>query len=201
MSSPTTCLLASTSQRALTSLLGDFQPNAETVAWMVSSGYLGPEIGWDARVRRVGGGVCLRLDRAAWKPRAARDVSSTAAVRASRDEHISHLREAVFTACRDVDLSGTSWVLPLSGGHDSRALLVGLLRGGARPTCVTWGLSSSLTQPGNDAYVARQLTTHFGLGASVLPARPTGEPLRAVLSRFLLAGEGRAATSAATPTA
>ena len=34
---------------------------------------------------------------------------------------------------------------------------------GARPKCVTWGLSSSLAQAGNDAYVAQQLTTHFGL--------------------------------------
>lgn len=185
-------LLASTSQRALASLLGDFQPNAETVAWMVSSGYLGPEKGWDARVRRVPGGTCLRLDRVAWK------VSSTTRridyrpVSAARDEHISRLREAVFTACRDVDLSGTSWVLPLSGGHDSRALLVGLLGTGARPTCVTWGLSSSLAQPGNDAYVARQLTAHFGLEHQYCPLDPTDEPVRDVLTRFLLAGEGRA---------
>ncbi|MGZ4199592.1 MAG: hypothetical protein ACXVP1_05350 [Thermoleophilia bacterium] len=186
------CFLASTSQRALATLLGDFQANAETVAWMISSGYLGPEHGWDARVRRVAGGVCLRLDRATWK------LSSTARrieyrpVAASRDEHIARLREAVFTACRDVDLSGTSWVLPLSGGHDSRALLVGLLRTGARPLCVTWGLSSSLDQPGNDAYVAQQLTAHFGLEHRYCPLDPTGEPMRDVLTRFLLAGEGRA---------
>ena len=184
--------LVSTSQRALASLLGDFRPNAETVAWMISSGYLGPENGWDERVRRVSGGSCLRLDRATWK------VSSTTRrieyrpLSAPRDEHISRLREAVFTACRDVDLSGTSWVLPLSGGHDSRALLVGLLATGARPTCVTWGLSSSLAQVGNDAYVAQQLTTHFGLERLYCPLDPTGEPMRDVLTRFLLAGEGRA---------
>ena len=186
------CFLASTSQRALASLLGDFQPNAETVAWMVSSGFLGPQNGWDARVRRVPEGTCLHLDRATWT------VSSTTRhieyrpLSAPRDEHISRLREAVFTACRDLDLSGTSWVLPLSGGHDSRALLVGLLRTGARPTCVTWGLASSLAQPGNDAYVARQLTDHFGLEHTYCPLDPTGEPLRDVLTRFLLAGEGRA---------
>ena len=83
-------------------------------------------------------------------------------------------------------------MLPLSGGHDSRALLVGLLATGARPTCVTWGLSSSLTQAGNDAYVAQQLTTHFGLEHLYCPLDPTGEPMRDVLTRFLLAGEGRA---------
>ena len=183
--------LASTSQRALACLLGDFQPSAETVAWMVSSGYLGPQAGWDARMLRVPPGTTLRLDRAAWS------VSSTTRhieyrpVAASRDEHISRLREAVFTACRNVELPGTSWVLPLSGGHDSRGLLVGLMRTGARPTCVTWGLASSLAQPGNDAYVAHQLTEHFGLEHRYFALDPTGESLRDVLTRFLLAGEGR----------
>jgi len=57
---------------------------------------------------------------------------------------------------------------------------------------VTWGLSSSLAQPGNDAYVARQLTDHFGLEHLYCPLDPTGEPMRDVLTRFLLAGEGRA---------
>jgi len=184
--------LVSTSQRALAALLGDFQPNPETVAWMVSSGYLGPEIGWDARVRRLTGGMTLGLDRAAWQL-----SSTTRQIRyrpapVSRDEHIARLREAVFTACRDVRLEGTDWVLPLSGGHDSRALLVGLLRTGARPTCVTWGLSSSLDQPGNDAFVARRLTERFGLEHLYCPLDPTGEPMRDVLTRFLLAGEGRA---------
>jgi hypothetical protein len=154
--------------------------------------FLGPENGWDARVRRVPGGTCLRLDRAAWKLSSTTRHIDYRPVPAPRDEHIARLREAVFTACRDLDLSGTSWVLPLSGGHDSRALLVGLLRTGARPTCVTWGLASSLAQPGNDAYVARQLTDHFGLEHTYCPLDPTGEPLRDVLTRFLLAGEGRA---------
>ncbi len=131
--------LVSTSQRALASLLGDFRPNAETVAWMVSSGFLGPLNGWDARVRRVPGGTCLRLDRAAWAISATTRRIEYRPVAAPRDEHVARLREAVFTACRDVDLSGTSWVLPLSGGHDSRALLVGLLATGARPTCADLG--------------------------------------------------------------
>jgi len=184
--------LASTSQRALAMLLGDFRPNPETVAWMVSSGYLGPSIGWDARVRRVPGGTSLCLDRASWQLATTVRRIEYRPVAAPRDEHIARLREAVFAACRDVDLGGASWVLPLSGGHDSRALLVGLLRTGARPRCVTWGLTSSLDQAGNDAFVARRLTDHFGLEHQYCALDRTGEPLRDVLTRFVLAGEGRA---------
>lgn len=183
---------ASTSQRALAWLLGDHRPSAETVAWMLSSGYLGPATGWDARVTRVPGGVRLRLDRESWTLSSASRRIEYRPVAAPREEHMARLREAVFTACRDVDLSGRSWLLPLSGGHDSRALLVGLLHAGAQPTCVTWGLSSSLGQPGNDAYVARRLAEHYGLEHRYCPLDATGEPMHDVLGRFLLAGEGRA---------
>ena len=185
--------LASTSQRALVMLLGDFQPNPETVAWMVSSGYLGPEVGWDQRARRLGGGVRLRLDRATWQLSSSTTRSITyRPVAASHDEHIARLREAVFTACRDIDLTGTTWALPLSGGHDSRGLLVGLLQSGKRPTCVTWGLAASLEQPGNDASVARELARHFGLEHQYFVLDPPTEPMRDVLTRFLIASEGRA---------
>lgn len=186
------CFFASTSQRALAALLGDFRPNPETVAWMVASGYLGPEIGWDERVRRVPPGTCLRLDRAEWRLTSTFQRVEYRPVAGSLDEHVSRLREAVFTACRDLDLDGDRWVLPISGGHDSRALLVGLLEAGRTPTCITWGLARSLEQPGNDAYIGRQLADRFGLEHRYFELDPTGEPMRDVLTRFLLAGEGRA---------
>ena len=80
----------------------------------------------------------------------------------------------------------------MSGGHDSRALLVGLLQAERRPVCVTWGLESSLAQPGNDAFVARQLAEHFGLEHRYFALDFPDEPVRDVLTRFLIAGEGRA---------
>ena len=184
--------LASTSQRALAFLLGDFQSEAETVAWMISSGYLGPEMGWDTRVRRVPVGTSLRLDRETWQLSTERRRIDYRPASLSTDEHVARLQEAVFRACRELDLSGTSWLLPLSGGHDSRGLLVGLMQAGERPTCVTWGLAASLSQPGNDAYVARQLTTHFGLEHQYCELDQTSEPMHDALTRFLLAGEGRA---------
>jgi len=185
-------LIASTSQRALAALLGDFRADPETAAWMVTSGYLGPDRGWDARVRRVPPGTCLRLDRTEWRLASTSRQVVYHPVAAPTDEHVARLREAAFTACRDLDLEGARWVLPLSGGHDSRALLLGLLNAGRRPTCVTWGLARSLDQPGNDAFIGRQLADRYGLEHRYFELDPRGDPMRDVLTRFLLAGEGRA---------
>src|SRR5690606_18909468 len=44
---------ASTSQRAVVSVLGDFHPNLDAAAWLLSSGSLGPGRGWDSRIERV----------------------------------------------------------------------------------------------------------------------------------------------------
>ena len=56
--------LASTSQRALVMLLGGFELLPEATACFLSSGTLGPEVSWDARMRRVPPDARAVLDRA-----------------------------------------------------------------------------------------------------------------------------------------
>jgi asparagine synthetase B (glutamine-hydrolysing) len=184
--------LASTSQRAIVSLLGSFEPCEEAVSWMVASGYLGPEVGWDSRLRRMPGRTCLRLDREAWSLSTTTHPIEYRPVARPVDEHIALLREGVFSVCRALDLSGFSWALMLSGGRDSRALLVGLLRAGKTPRCITWGLASSLDDPKSDAFVARQLAGHMGVEHEYFALDYTSEAEHDVLTRFLVAGEGRA---------
>jgi hypothetical protein len=183
---------ASTSQRALVALLGSFRLEAETVTWMLASGYLGPSGGWDDRLRRVPPGTSLRLDRERWTLSQTQRPVEYAPQALGRDEHLARLKAAAFAACRDVDLDGVSWMLPISGGHDSRALLMGLLAAGRRPSCLTWGLASSLSEPGNDAFIARLLASRMSVDHEYFALDPSGEPMRDVFTRFLLAGEGRA---------
>jgi hypothetical protein len=183
--------LASTSQRALVALTGEFAPSPEAVTWMAASGNLGPRCGWDRRLQRVAPATRLCLDRATWSL-----ASSSVALRyhprdLPEQEHLDRLRDSILTACAELRLDGARTALTLSGGYDSRSLLLGLTRAGTPVTCLTWGLKSSLADAGNDATIARQLAARFGLRHEYLELDPGARPVRECFSRFLLAGEGR----------
>ena len=183
--------LASTSQRALVALLGSFSPCFETVTWLVAAGNLGPARGWDERLRRLPIAACLRLDRRRWTLSTSRAELRYTPRALPTEEHLSRLRRSIFDVCAKLDVESTTTVLTLSGGCDSRSILVGLAHAGKPVTCVTWGLAASLTDPANDAAIARGLAQRFGMPHKYLPLDFTDEPVRDVFSRFLRAGEGR----------
>jgi hypothetical protein len=183
--------IASTSQRALVALLGSFEPRPETVTWMLAAGNLGPEGAWDRRLRRVPSATRLSLDRDSWRLVSSRDELVYEPLSLPREQHLERLREAIFDACAHLETEGCPSALTLSGGCDSRSLLVGLANAGKPVRCVTWGLAASLADPLNDAAIARRLATRFGMEHEYLHLDPTSLPARDVLTRFLLAGEGR----------
>ncbi len=183
--------LASTSQRALVALLGSFEPEPEAVTWMIASGSLGPELSWDRRLRRVPTGTRLCLDRLTWELSSTSERIHYEAADLPEAQHLERLLDGILDVCRDLDLSSRPSVLTLSGGYDSRSLLFGLTHAGKPPACVTWGLGSSLDDPLNDAALARKLAERYGRSFEYFVTDPTGEPMRAILTRLLKAGEGR----------
>jgi hypothetical protein len=183
--------LASTSQRAIVALLQSFEPEPETVTWMIASGSLGPELSWDRRLRRVPTGTRVSLDRRTWELSTTRERVHYDAADLPDAQHLGRLLDGILSVCRDLDLSSRTSVLTLSGGYDSRSLLFGLAHAGKPPACVTWGLASSLDDPLNDAALARTLAGSYGRSFEYFVTDPTGEPLHDILTRLLKAGEGR----------
>jgi hypothetical protein len=130
--------VASTSQRAIVTALGSYRPNRDAIAWMLSAGNLGPGLSWDSRIRCLPGNSRVVLDRDSWSlkeiveriefaPRHAPD-------RTHRDEFIRALRE-VFGKLR---IDSETWNLMLSGGLDSRCILL-MLENKSGLRSVTWG--------------------------------------------------------------
>ena len=183
--------LASTSQRALVSLLGDLQLDHEALRWMATSGTLGPTASWDRRLMRLPGASTLRLDRRTWTLHLTTDPIRFAPVDRADDEHKAELGAALLDACADLHVDFSDWVLPLSGGMDSRALLLAFLAAGRRPDCVTWGLRSSVKDPANDAAVAKVLAETVGVAHRYYSTDHSDEEVGDVLTRFLVASEGR----------
>jgi hypothetical protein len=184
-------LIVSTSQRALVTLLGSFEPNREVLPWMLSSGTLGPTASWDSRVHRVQPGERVLLDRASWRLTSTVEPPQIAADDTlSRATHLERLRAAVVNACRRWSFDPRKWVLTLSGGWDSRSLLCMLRERGIET--VTWGSPASAEQDGSDAQIARQVAAALGVPHRFLAIASCCAP-DVALDRFLAAGEGRVA--------
>jgi hypothetical protein len=184
-------LLASTSQRALVALLGDYRMNEQAVSWMLCSGHLGSEASWDSRLRRLPANASLTLDRTSGRVKVHTSPMSFDPENMADDAHIGRLREVLLDTCSGLDLALDDWLLLLSGGLDSRALLYALVAAGERPRCVTWGLKSSLADPTNDASIAPRLAQQLNVSHTYYPLDDTEIALGPALTRWVLLSEGR----------
>jgi hypothetical protein len=183
-------LIASSSQRAIVTLLGSFEPNRDALPWMLSSGTLGPTAAWDTRVQRVQAGERVVLDRQRWRLTTAVSPSAFVADDSlSRAEHLERLRAVVTDACQRWSFDARKWVLTLSGGADSRGLLCLLRDRGI--DAVTWGLPEASQQNGNDARIARMLAQSFAVPHRFFPITSAADAPDVVLDRFVRVGEGR----------
>ena len=182
--------LASTSQRALVMLLRSFELEHEAVTWMLACGHLGA-MSWDRRLRRMPGDCRLTLDRESWHIRLDLRPADREPHPSSDQDHVTVLREAISGTCESLDLHEREWLLTLSGGLDSRVLLMALVQAGKSPRCVTWGLKSSLTDRKTDAWVASELASALGIQHRYYPTDAAPGTVEVALHRFLTVGEGQ----------
>jgi hypothetical protein len=182
-------LIAATTQRAIVALLGSFEFNWAAIPWMLTNGSLGPIPGWDLRVRRLGPDSRLTVDRERWRSSVVvQDISFS-----SNDLGASAQRESFLRCLKNtfapIRFDYRKWVMPLSGGYDSRGILC-LLPDTAGMRTITWGLAASQRQRGNDAAVAREVAAALGVTHEFRVTDVADEPAERILDRFVVAGEG-----------
>jgi hypothetical protein len=182
--------IASTSQRAIVYFLRSFEPNEAALGWMLSSGCLGPDNSWDRRIKCLSPATSLRLDRKSWKVTCEENKPRFHPAQHTEPQFEKEMREALERTFAGLSLDYSKWVLLLSGGVDSREILM-KLKDHQNLKSITWGLSSALTDKDNDAYVARQLAGHFGLSHQYFKLDPPAESIEKIFDRFIWAGEGR----------
>ena len=187
--------LASTSQIALVMYLGRFDFDAQVIPWMLSTGTLGPNASWDAKLQRVPADSTLLLEKHRWTLSMQRNTFTLAVERAPEVDHRARLSEAIAKTMQSLQPDDMrDWVLPLSGGYDSRAVLC-FMGESARTApgfkAVTWGLAESLGDPANDARIASDLAKAMGVEHEYRLTDASGEPADLIVNRFLQCGEGR----------
>ncbi len=190
--------IASSSQRAVLAVLGGFAPNRAAFAWMLSSGTLGPTAGWDARLRYVPPRGRLVLDRATWQLHESRwELDAAHANGARADDYRNGLEHVVDDAVDRFELDYERWVLPLSGGYDSRGLLISLQRSPAASKAlntVTWGERAALDDKKSDAYIASELARQAGVRHRYFELDAAADSHDEIIQRFIVAGDGRVAS-------
>ncbi|WP_306601928.1 hypothetical protein [Geothrix sp. 21YS21S-2] len=185
-----TDFFVSTSQRAIICLLQGLSLSRPGFAWFLSSGSLGPSGAWDTRIRRLPRGARLTLDRARWTLSLVTTSIVFRNLPMRREEALEGLRHVLAKAIGSCQGLSPQWILPLSGGYDSRMLLATLYGTGLRPRTVTWGLAASRTQRGNDAFIAEKLARHYGLRNDYLLTEHSVAPPPVVVDAFIEAHGG-----------
>lgn len=186
--------IASTSQRAIVSILGSYEFDDRVIPWMLSNGMLGPSLSWDRRVTCVPVDSVVRLNRAHWTLTTHSTPIRFSCIDLPDSRHEELLENAFKETFEALNIDFSTWVLPLSGGYDSRAILCYLAKNrasGKQLKCVTWGLGSSLAEKGTDAYVARTLASRLNVSHSFYPIAMSVDSAKRVIDRFILNGEGR----------
>lgn len=182
--------VVSSSQRAIIALLGSFRPNFDAVPWVLSSGTLGPGFGWDKRLNLIKGNTRLVLDRRSWALSTSTDRRVAPPKRHEVTIGTRELGAAISRACSRIRIDPDRSALALSGGYDSRALLMALKDEASLKT-ITWGLPDALTDAQSDAAIAQTLAGSLGISHDFCALRSESDAAGTVFDRFLVAGEGR----------
>lgn len=182
--------VASTSQRAIVMWLKSYACNREVLAWQLSSGTLGPGLSWDSRIRALPPASRLVFDRGAWAAQLRSEPVEYRPSAESARHHREALLEAITDTFRRLELDTDHAALALSGGYDSRMILL-MLKGRSRLHTVTWGQRGALADRRNDACIAQRLASKLNTDHAYLEIEMPAAGVDGVLDRFVRLGEGR----------
>ncbi len=158
--------IVSTSQRAIVLFLENFEFNDKVIPWMLSTGSLGPDFSWDKRIQKLKPGTSIILDKVVWKLEEKTNDIIISENKRNFAEHKKVLLNAITCTFKNISFNLDKWILPLSGGHDSSAILYLIKNTVPNPSnirSITWGLADSIDKKGNDAYVAEKVAAATGI--------------------------------------
>jgi hypothetical protein len=185
--------LVSNSERAVTMYAGRFELNRDVVPWVVSTGTRGLGGSYNRLLRQLPPAAVAQLDRATWDLGVTAEEIRFREVPRSREEHLAALDAALsatFAAFGPSDAA--HGIIALSGGTDSRALAAYLSRDAAAGwRSYSVGSPQAIAMPASDASVAARVAAAVGLNHQTIVSETATEPLRLLLRRFVLGGEGR----------
>jgi hypothetical protein len=149
------CVVVSTCLEIITALLGDFEMDEKALGWYLSAGNCGPHRSWDRRVKPLPPNTCLRIQRSGNSVSTDESlIDHDSSWPVEVDENA--LEEVIREELGQMDLGGAPWLLALSGGYDSRAIL-SAVEGKGDIRCISWVDEAKKDVQFGDVAIARQL--------------------------------------------
>ncbi|CAL66973.1 asparagine synthase-related protein [Christiangramia forsetii] len=186
--------IASTSQRGIIEFLGDFQFDKSVIPWIISTGSLGPSSSWDKRIKKVPADGSVIIDKTKWELYSKVNPVKFEPQKLAYKEQKNKLLDALastFKSIKDID----NWNITLSGGHDSRAILL-LLKKFSRSNrdkfkTITWGEKNAINDEMGDVLIAQKVARKLNTRHLFFPTELTNENVNEIVEKFLKNGEGR----------
>lgn len=182
--------ISSTSQRAIIAIIGSFEFNENVIPWMLSSGTIGPGFSYDKRIKIMGPNSIITLDKYKWKLNVDKKEIYLSNKYSSIEEAKNALNTALEQTFNKLEIDNNKYVLPLSGGYDSRAIFIFLKNKKGLKT-ITWGVKESQFIDDNDACIAKQLSKKYDVENLFFESYKNDLPIKDVLNRFIDCSEGR----------
>ncbi len=180
--------IASTSQRAIVLLLGGFRRNKSVYPWMLATGSLGPMLSWDKRIHMTPPNSVLSLNRETWKINIDREELPFVPGDGSYEIYENRFRTAIEDTFAGIDLDCSKLILPLSGGYDSRAILM-MLSNKDNLKCFT--VAPNFRSKYSTRSITLRLAEHYNIPIRFLEYNSSAEPIRDIFTRFITTCEGR----------
>jgi hypothetical protein len=189
-------LITATSQRAIIMYLGDFKFNEQTIPWMLSTGTLGPFLSWDKRIHLLPPNATLLMDKVKWIYNLDTNPIRFGHKPVTEEEGEKKVRNAIDHVFEHLKLDFTKWSLTLSGGKDSRGILLALLakqHDARHIKTFTYGHEGSEHFKGSDGYIAKLLADKYRIKNEFFNAYSISDKysLEEICERILKVGEGR----------
>lgn len=189
-----TVFIAGTSQRAVIKVAGKFELERRNIPWMLSSGSMAPSLSWSKNVHFVEPDGSILLNRKTWEITLKSGKAEFIPDKMSDEQFQKELKETLLDSFRKFDIDLSRWILPISGGYDSRGIACLFKETGKdlrKLDSITWGNSKSRLNKHSDGYLGAAIAKSLDMPHRFLATDRPEEPFEKVFERFIRCGEGR----------
>lgn len=184
-------LIVSSSQRMIVHLLGSFELNQQAVMWMLSSGTLGYKNSWDKRIESIPAASILSLNKTNWQIKLRTEPIEFEPNKNSLKENIKLFDQTSDKVFSNIDLNGIKPILSITGGYDSRTVLLYLKKYYENIDLMTFGDEDSVNVKYSDLYVSKTISKKFNLNWTLYDTKLSIYNLDEFFTKFFKLGEGR----------